>query len=91
MNGAPPDRLIRLREVLRRVGVSKSTFYRMIGEGAFPGGHRPYHRVTFWSEIKLTTWVDRIVDNGTCHRTPEVDRNLIQRDRAFGRRTILVR
>lgn len=33
MNGAPPDRLIRLPEVLRRVGVSKSTLYRMIREG----------------------------------------------------------
>jgi prophage regulatory protein len=91
MNGAPPDRLIRLPEVLRRVGVSKSTLYRMIREGAFPGGHRLSHRVTVWSEIKLAAWVDRIVDSGTCHRTPAMVRSLIQRDRAFGRRCIQAR
>lgn len=91
MNGAPPDRLIRLPEVLRRVGVSKSTLYRMIREGAFPGGRRLSHRVTVWSEIKLAAWVERIVDSGTCHRTPEIVRNLTQREGAVDRRTIQAR
>ncbi len=91
MNGAPPDRLIRLPEVLGRVGVSKSTLHRMIRQGAFPGAHRLSHRVTVWSDMKLAGWVERIVDSGTCHRTPGVVRSLTQRDRAFGHRTIQTR
>ena len=31
-----PDRIIRLKTVLARTGLSRSTIYRKIGEGTFP-------------------------------------------------------
>lgn len=75
MNGAPPDRLVRLPEVLRRVGVSKSTLHRMIRQGAFPGGHRVSYRVTVWSEIRIVAWMERILDGRTCHLVPDPAEN----------------
>ncbi len=32
----PPDRIIRLKTVLFRTGLSRSTIYRKIAEGTFP-------------------------------------------------------
>jgi prophage regulatory protein len=32
-----PDRIIRLKTVLSRTGLSRSTIYRKITEGTFPG------------------------------------------------------
>jgi prophage regulatory protein len=31
-----PDRIVRLKTVLARTGLSRSTIYRKIGEGTFP-------------------------------------------------------
>ena len=33
---ADPDRIVRLKTVLARTGLSRSTLYRKIGEGTFP-------------------------------------------------------
>lgn len=58
----PPERLIKLVEVCRRVGLSKSMIYAMIKEGRFP---RPYKISPFasrWSEIEIVAWIADVKD-----------------------------
>jgi prophage regulatory protein len=54
------DRLIRLDEVRRRVGLGKTMIYRLIGQGRFP---RPYKLSPFvarWSEQEVRRWIDEV-------------------------------
>jgi len=54
------DRLIRLDEVKRRVGLGKTMIYRFIGQGRFP---RPYKLSPFvarWSEQEVRQWIDEV-------------------------------
>lgn len=52
-------RLIRLREVLPRVGVGKSTLYRMIQEGTFPAPRKIGASVSVWSDAEVSEWVEK--------------------------------
>lgn len=57
-----PERLIRLDEVCRRVGLGKSMIYKMIQEGRFP---RPYKISPFasrWSENEIVAWITDVKD-----------------------------
>ncbi|RHW16871.1 AlpA family phage regulatory protein [Sphingomonas gilva] len=57
-----PERLIKLDEVCRRVGLGKSMIYEMIKEGRFP---RPYKISPFasrWSEIEIVAWIAEVKD-----------------------------
>lgn len=57
-----PERLIKLDEVCRRVGLGKSMIYEMIKEGRFP---RPYKISPFasrWSEREVVAWIDEVKD-----------------------------
>ena len=58
----PPERLIKLDEVCRRVGLGKSMIYEMIREGRFP---RPYKISPFasrWSEHEIVAWIADVKD-----------------------------
>lgn len=60
--GQAADRLIRLDEVCRRVGLGKSMIYQMIKNGRFP---RPYKISPFaarWSEREVVAWIADIKD-----------------------------
>ena len=39
-----PDRIIRLKTVLSRTGLSRSTIYRKIAEGTFPAAAQDQHQ-----------------------------------------------
>ena len=57
-----PERLIKLEEVTRRVGLGKSMVYRLISEGRFP---RPYKISPFasrWSEHEIVAWISDVKD-----------------------------
>lgn len=56
------NRLIRLPELEVRVGLKKSTIYKLIGEGRFPKPVRLLGtRTVAWSEASVMRWVqDRI-------------------------------
>ena len=57
----PPVRLIRLHEVKRRTGLSRSTIYRRMGEGGFP---RPCHlgeRIIAWVEADIDRWIAEMI------------------------------
>jgi prophage regulatory protein len=52
-----PDRIIRLRTVLNRTGLSRSTLYRKITEGTFPAQLRISIHGAGWRESEIDRWV----------------------------------
>ena len=52
-----PDRIIRLRTVLARTGLSRSTIYRKIAEGTFPAQVRISINGAGWRETDINRWV----------------------------------
>lgn len=52
-----PDRIIRLRTVLARTGLSRSTIYRKIREGTFPAQIRISTNGAGWHESHIDRWV----------------------------------
>ena len=54
---APIQRLIRLREIQHRVGLSRSSIYRFMAERTFP---KPVHlgvRSVAWVEHEIDAWL----------------------------------
>jgi prophage regulatory protein len=57
------DRLIRIQEVLRLVGVGKSTWYALMSQGLAPRCVQVTPRCVAWSEQACLTWVqDRLAE-----------------------------
>ena len=52
------DRIIRLRTVLDRTGLSRSTLYRKIGEGTFPKQVRISVHGAGWRESAVNQWIE---------------------------------
>jgi prophage regulatory protein len=52
-----PDRIIRLKTVLARTGLSRSTIYRKIAEGTFPAQLRISVNGTGWHESEINRWI----------------------------------
>ena len=51
------NRLLRLREVLARCGLSRTTVYRQMGERAFPRPLRVGVRAVRWREADIEDWM----------------------------------
>jgi len=52
-----PDRIIRLKTVLFRTGLSRSTIYRKIAEGTFPRQIRISVNGSGWRESDINRWI----------------------------------
>ncbi|MEZ2330642.1 helix-turn-helix transcriptional regulator [Mesorhizobium sp. RCC_202] len=52
-----PDRIIRLKTVLARTGLSRSTLYRKIAEGAFPAQIKISINGAGWRESDVNRWI----------------------------------
>lgn len=52
-----PDRIIRLKTVLSRTGLSRSTLYRKIAEGSFPPQIKISIHGTGWRESAIELWI----------------------------------
>ncbi|KGB55021.1 Phage transcriptional regulator, AlpA [Sphingopyxis sp. LC81] len=52
-----PERIIRLRTVLTRTGLSRSTLYRKIAEGTFPAQLKISVHGTGWHESAIERWI----------------------------------
>ncbi len=62
-----PDRIIRLKTVLARTGLSRSTIYRKITEGTFPAQLRISTNGAGWRESEINRWVaDPVAWRPTC-------------------------
>ena len=52
-----PDRILRLKAVLERTGLSRATLYRKIEAGTFPRQVRIAPRCAGWRESAITAWM----------------------------------
>jgi prophage regulatory protein len=52
-----PDRIVRLKTVLARTGLSRSTIYRKIAEGTFPAQLKISVNGTGWHESEVNRWI----------------------------------
>jgi prophage regulatory protein len=65
-----PDRIIRLKTVLGRTGLSRSTIYRKIAEGTFPPRIKISVNGAGWRESDISQWV---ADPVACRSKGEAD------------------
>jgi prophage regulatory protein len=54
---AEPDRIIRLKTVLERTGLNRSTIYRKIREGSFPAQLKLTVHGAGWHESAVSRWI----------------------------------
>ena len=59
------DRLLRLPDVIRIVGLKRSSIYLGVSVGTFPAPVRLTSRAVAWSERAVQTWVSRRVADHT--------------------------
>ena len=52
-----PDRILRLKTVLERTGLSRSTMYRKMQNGTFPKNIQISTRCTGWRESAVNEWM----------------------------------
>ena len=52
-----PDRIVRLKTVLARTGLSRSTIYRKITQGTFPSQIKISVNGTGWHESEINRWI----------------------------------
>lgn len=65
------EKIIRLKTVLARTGLSRSTMYRKIAEGTFPAQMKISVHGAGWRESAVNRWIDDPVayrnDDAACH------------------------
>lgn len=57
METSTPDRILRLRAVLERSGLSRSTLYRKMQNATFPPNVKISTRCAGWRESALAEWL----------------------------------
>jgi prophage regulatory protein len=56
----PPPRLLRLPEVIDRVGLRRSAIYQRMSEGRFPKCRSLGPKCSVWVEAEVNAWIDSI-------------------------------
>ena len=64
----PLDRILRIKAVLARTGLTRSTLYRKMAAGTFPRNMRISTRCMGWRESAIAAWLDNPM-----HRSPNHD------------------
>jgi prophage regulatory protein len=54
------NRFLRIKEVMQKVGLSRSQVYRLIQAGMFPSPFKIGSRVSVWSESLVSEWMSGI-------------------------------
>ena len=62
----PPARLLRLPEVMARVGLKRSALYQRMTEGRFPKSRSLGPKCAVWVEAEIDDWVKSIVQGASC-------------------------
>jgi len=57
-----PERLIKLSEVSRRVGLGKTCIYELIGQDRFPRPYKISPSASRWSEHEVVAWIEDVKD-----------------------------
>lgn len=53
-----PDRILRIKTVLQRTGLSRSTMYRKMQNGTFPPAIKISTRCAGWRESDVAVWLN---------------------------------
>ena len=56
----PPARLLRLPEVIDRVGLRRSAIYQRMSEGRFPKSRSLGPKCAVWVEAEIDQWISEI-------------------------------
>jgi len=54
-------RLIRIQEVMNKVGIARSTVWYMVKKGTFPKPRKLSPRVTVWVESEIDDYIENVV------------------------------
>lgn len=57
----PPDRLLKLSEVMHRVGLGKTRIYELAAKGLFPAPLK-IGGASRWSELAVDGWINDVKD-----------------------------
>jgi prophage regulatory protein len=57
MQTETPDRILRIKTVLERTGLSRSTMYRKMQNGTFPKNVQISTRCAGWRESAISAWL----------------------------------
>jgi len=57
-----PDRLLKIDEVKRRVGLGKTMIYRLIQDGKFPAPCKISPFAARWSNQEIVAWIEEVKD-----------------------------
>jgi len=60
----PAPRLIRLPEVMARVGLKRSAIYQRMSEGRFPKSRSLGPKCAVWVEREIEEWIEQVVKFG---------------------------
>lgn len=63
MSAVAPDRILRIKTVLERTGLSRSTLYRKIREGTFPRQVKISTQCAGWRESIVDRWIAELPGN----------------------------
>ena len=58
-----PARLLRLPEVIARVGLKRSAIYQRMSEGRFPKSRSLGPKCAVWVESEIDDWIDSIAQS----------------------------
>lgn len=56
----PPPRLLRLPEVMARVGLRRSAIYQRMSEGRFPKNRSLSPKCSVWVEAEINAWINSV-------------------------------
>jgi prophage regulatory protein len=56
------SRLIRLPEVIKRVGLSRSAIYKRMSEGKFPRSRSLGPKCAVWVEAEIDAWITQVTE-----------------------------
>ncbi len=62
MSADETDRLLKLDEVKRRVGLGKSMIYQLIKDGRFPAPYKVRPLAARWSNDEVVAWINDVKD-----------------------------
>jgi len=58
------QKLLRLRDVIEKVGLSRSQIYKLIAKGLFPEQTKIGSKISVWPEHTIDQWISRQIEGG---------------------------
>ena len=58
------NRLLRLKQVVLKVGLSRSQIYKLIAKGSFPQQTKIGPKIPVWPEHSIDQWIFRQIEGG---------------------------